>query len=212
MGRPRADANDTATPERLIEAATIEFAENGYAAARLEDIAARAGIRRPSLLYHFDTKEALYTAVVQRIFTQLAQALFGALSQRGSLGDRLARSAQRASQYFRDNPAVTRLIVRELLDRRGPVEQQFTIAVMVLDQVEREVRSQGLGSLPADFPVRAALMHICSDMTVRALAGSLGERLWGKTDHSGYLARAIFLQEPRAGRRRPAVRGSGSRK
>ncbi|MBC8069692.1 MAG: helix-turn-helix transcriptional regulator, partial [Deltaproteobacteria bacterium] len=56
MGRPPVSSVITATPERILEAARAEFAAVGFAQAKLADIAARAGITRPSLLYHFGTK------------------------------------------------------------------------------------------------------------------------------------------------------------
>jgi AcrR family transcriptional regulator len=50
--------------ERLIDAATDEFAAAGYAGARLDAIAARAGVTKGGLYFHFDGKEALFFAVL----------------------------------------------------------------------------------------------------------------------------------------------------
>ncbi len=75
MARPRKASLRVATPERLLGAAEREFALRGFAAARLEDIAERSGITRPSLLHHYASKEALYSAVVKRSFGDLGRAL-----------------------------------------------------------------------------------------------------------------------------------------
>src|SRR5437870_8624075 len=123
MGRPRASEIETATPERLIQAAIVEFAEVGYDGARLEDIAQRAGIRRSSLLYHYSSKEALYTAVVQRTFAQIGEAMLTALRQEGDFGQRLVRTAEAFASYLETHPSLARVIVRELLDRKGPVRE-----------------------------------------------------------------------------------------
>ena len=41
------------------------FAERGFAATRMEDVAAAAGIKKPSLYYYFDSKEELLTSLVE---------------------------------------------------------------------------------------------------------------------------------------------------
>ena len=60
-------ATDKPTPERILDAAEDLFAERGYAATSLGDVADRVGIRSPSLYNHFRNKEALYAAVVDRL-------------------------------------------------------------------------------------------------------------------------------------------------
>ena len=54
------------TPDRILDAAEDLFAENGYSATSLADVADRVGIRSPSLYNHFKNKEALYQAVLER--------------------------------------------------------------------------------------------------------------------------------------------------
>src|SRR3954469_3309624 len=51
---------------RILEAARGEFARHGFPAARLQDIAERAGLTHPTLLYHFGSKERLYAAVIEQ--------------------------------------------------------------------------------------------------------------------------------------------------
>ncbi|MGH7287017.1 MAG: TetR family transcriptional regulator, partial [Myxococcota bacterium] len=48
------------TRAAILAAAEAVFAERGFAAARLEDVAARVGIRRASIVYHFRDKRELY--------------------------------------------------------------------------------------------------------------------------------------------------------
>jgi AcrR family transcriptional regulator len=56
-----------ATAERILDAAEDLFAERGYAATSLGDVADAVGIRSPSLYNHFKNKEALYGAVLNRL-------------------------------------------------------------------------------------------------------------------------------------------------
>jgi len=61
---PRKRRKD-ARPSELSAAALSLFVEKGFAATRLEDIAARAGVSKGTLYLYFDGKEALFKAVIQ---------------------------------------------------------------------------------------------------------------------------------------------------
>lgn len=54
-----------ARPAELTAAALDLFVERGYAATRLDDVAARAGVSKGTLYLYFDSKEALFKAVVR---------------------------------------------------------------------------------------------------------------------------------------------------
>jgi len=61
---PRWRRRKNARPGEIVAAALQVFAEKGYAAARLDDIAARAGVSKGALYLYFETKAALFRAVV----------------------------------------------------------------------------------------------------------------------------------------------------
>jgi len=63
-GSPRWRRRKDARPAEIIAAALAVFSEKGFAAARLDDIAARAGISKGALYLYFETKEDLFQAVV----------------------------------------------------------------------------------------------------------------------------------------------------
>ncbi len=52
--------------ETIIRAAAKEFAKHGYAGARLDDIAAAAQVTKPIVYRHFDSKQALYLALLRK--------------------------------------------------------------------------------------------------------------------------------------------------
>ncbi len=62
---PRWERRKQARPSELTAAALSLFVERGFAATRLEDIAARAGVSKGTLYLYFDGKEALFKAVVR---------------------------------------------------------------------------------------------------------------------------------------------------
>ena len=63
------------TADRILDAAEDLFAQRGYSATSLGDVADRVGIRSPSLYNHFRNKEALYTAVLERLLEDFLRPL-----------------------------------------------------------------------------------------------------------------------------------------
>jgi TetR/AcrR family transcriptional regulator len=63
------------TAERILDAAEELFAERGYAGTSLRDVATAVGIRIPSLYNHFESKEAIYGAVLERDLRPVLRAL-----------------------------------------------------------------------------------------------------------------------------------------
>ncbi|HEY9714773.1 MAG TPA: TetR/AcrR family transcriptional regulator [Chroococcales cyanobacterium] len=57
------------TRKSILDAAEEEFATQGLAGARTESIAERSGASKAMIHYHFDTKEKLYKAVIERAMT-----------------------------------------------------------------------------------------------------------------------------------------------
>jgi len=198
MGRPLASAHDVATPERVLVAAELAFAAVGYAAAKLADIATRAGIQRPSLLYHFGSKEALYAQTIERSFARLRDTLVASMTAHGDFVTRLERTVAHYVEFLDAEPQLARLVLRELLDGHGPGRQILLRQVVpLLDVLECFVREHGAGVVRPDVPVRAAVLQVGSDALLRAAAGpSLRRPLWGASDHSKTLARLLLLRDP----------------
>ena len=65
-------ASAPSTADRILDAAEDLFAEKGYSATSLGDVADRVGIRSPSLYNHFRNKEALYQAVLERLLAEFS--------------------------------------------------------------------------------------------------------------------------------------------
>ena len=192
------------TAERILAAAEEAFAAAGYGPARLADIAARAGIRRPSLLYHFASKELLYRAVVERAFDQLGAALSRSMGEGGDFEARLDAVIVSFAAFLDERPNLAPIVVRELIDRvssddaarsgGGPGRAILLERVVpLLDAVEAFISTRGRELLRPGLPVRAALVQVAGDLLLRSAAGSLRTPLWGPGDHARTLGRILLL-------------------
>ena len=61
------DAMENTTKEKILDAALVSFAENGYKGANLRDLAAGMGLSKSALYKHYESKEDIWNAVLDRM-------------------------------------------------------------------------------------------------------------------------------------------------
>lgn len=133
----------------LIEQAAAElFAQHGFAATRLEDVAARAGITKQLLYRHFPDKTALYLALLERHRADLP-TFTAAMPDSGTLDERLRAVIEAWLDYVQAHTHAWRMLFRD--SGGGPEVQAVRAAVhaqarVVLVDALRELSS---GTLPA---------------------------------------------------------------
>jgi TetR/AcrR family transcriptional regulator len=114
------------TADRILDAAEDLFAEKGYSATSLGDVADRVGIRSPSLYNHFKNKEALYEAVLERLLADFSAPL-AELDSGPVTSERIFRWLETIVRQHHANPNLARLLqhaalsggphTNELIDR-----------------------------------------------------------------------------------------------
>ena len=97
--KPRWRRRKNARPEEIITAALDMFADRGFAATKLEDVARRAGVTKGTIYLYFENKDALFKALVrQTIVPVIAQGEALAQSFTGSARDLFERLVR---EYWR---------------------------------------------------------------------------------------------------------------
>jgi AcrR family transcriptional regulator len=123
------------TKETILAVARRRFAEHGYAGTSLTEIAAEVGIRRPSLLHHFPSKDALYRAMLLESFVEWMALVDQAVEGPREGWPQVERVLRAAFTFFEENPEFVRLIRWEALDG-GPILRD-ELAVLLRPLFER---------------------------------------------------------------------------
>ena len=107
MTRPKKSSaprlNAAARRTQLIEIARGVFAQHGYEATSVEEIAARAKVSKPIVYEHFGGKEGLYAVLVDREMEHVVKRISDAISS-GTPRQRVERAALAFLSYVRDQP------------------------------------------------------------------------------------------------------------
>lgn len=145
---------------KLLSAAADEFAEKGIAGARVDSIAARAGVNKQLVYYYFGSKDGLYRALLQ---LRLARPKAVPTDERPTIGERMAAAAR---QHL-DDPAYIRLLMWEALDAGpdGDVAEEEARAASYAALVDRVAEAQAEGEIPADLdPAQVVLSRMAQVM------------------------------------------------
>jgi AcrR family transcriptional regulator len=129
-----ASEGKSATPGQILEVATRLFAERGFDGASLQDIADAVGLRKPSLLYHFDSKDTLRRAVLESLLSRWNDVLPRLLLAASSGQDQFSALLDETIDFFAADPQRARLLLREALDR--PAEFRSLLATYVRPWVD----------------------------------------------------------------------------
>jgi AcrR family transcriptional regulator len=193
-GSARAERR-THTRAAILESAARVFAARGYEGATLREIAARCGVGQPLLVYHFESKEGLWRASVERLFSRLIEAV-----REGSSWAEAAESREVVRAVLRSfievvaaEPAWLQILLREAAEP-GPrldwlVEhhsrQTYEAGVGFLDSAKR------LGLLP-DLPTDHLLYVLVGALTfVVAIAPEVRRVTGARVDSGGFLDRHV---------------------
>lgn len=105
------------TRARILLIAEAEFAAEGYAGAHLQKIAEQVGVRKTALYYYFDSKAALYAAVLESILEDLDRAVATALETNETPERQLEELVTRFNEMLAEKPACARILLRVFVDR-----------------------------------------------------------------------------------------------
>lgn len=115
-GKPGSRGEPEKTRAAILNAALEEFAHEGVAGARTDEIARNAGVNKALLYYYFKDKEGLYAAVLERIFGGLSARVEEVLDREDlSPREKLLLYAETHFDYMSSSPLFPRVVQREFM-------------------------------------------------------------------------------------------------
>jgi AcrR family transcriptional regulator len=129
--------------EQTLEVARVLFAERGFAAVTMDDIAGEVGVTKPLLYNYFGNKERLYIACMERsgdaLFATIGEAVVGT----GNPGDALNAGLRAFFDFLDADRAAWAVLFDETLPQSGEVAERVAVyRGRILDQVAASLLAQ----------------------------------------------------------------------
>jgi len=192
---------------KILDEATRLFAARGFEGTSVQAIAEAVGVRKPSLLYHFKSKEELRQAVLDQLLTRWNEVL-PELLMAAAEGDRFDGVLDAMADFFLEDPDRARLLVRETLDRPEDVRERLgryvrpwvAVALSQLNEAQRDGHVWAKADLPA-YVVHLVQLVVGSiavmDTLVALLPEDAGDRRERLRAELQRMARAGLFVPPR---------------
>src|SRR5438094_726890 len=118
------------SPERILAAAALEFAERGFGGARVDRIARRARVNKAMLYYHFRSKQELYRALLRRHFTRAAERLQAIAAGAGPPAEKLDRVVAGIAALIGEQEFFPAIMLREVAEGGAHLDRDTLMALV----------------------------------------------------------------------------------
>jgi len=119
MGRPA-----RVSPDRILAVAALEFAERGFAGARVDRIARRAKVNKAMLYYHFKSKQHLYHALLRRMFSLAAARLQTVAASNAPPADKVDRALAGIAAFIEEHAFFPAIMMREIAEGGAHLDRE----------------------------------------------------------------------------------------
>lgn len=177
------------TRDRIVAVAEELIARHGIEGMQVKEIAARVGIRPPSVFAHFAGKDDIVSAVVERMLRRI-EALFDAPAE-GTPEEELRARTRRLVLFLIDNPADARIVLREWAQAGAPDVERYNLTSRLLDKIYGRVTA-----VLRRGEVEGQFRRLRAERFVAQLLGAiLGQLAWMGWDVSGHPRPLVSRQQ-----------------
>lgn len=163
------------TLETIINAATIVFAETGFAGARMDQIAERAGVNKATIYYNIGNKETLYSQVLLSTFGNTIIQVEKTLEETSSAEQKLRIFIRNIARTIDENPPLPNILMWEhasggqnFPDEVGAeIARMIRILISILEEGEIEGSFKKVTPLLIQFMIMSTLMFYKTSAPIR---------------------------------------------
>src|SRR4051812_30151360 len=196
----RRAARREATKAEILDAAWTLVREHGLGALSLRDLAARVGMRAPSLYQYFDSKHAIYDAMFGQA-SRDALAVAGPEITATDTHTVLREAARRVFEFATSDPARAQLLFQRTIPGFEPSPESFAPAVEMLERLRALLESQGITDPDAVDLWTALLSGLINQQIANDPGGARWARLVDRTVDM-FIADVVAAPSPRVKEKR----------
>ena len=180
------------TSERIIQVARELFAQKGYSAVSMDEIAKRVGIKKASLYYHFKSKDEIYRTIIQKAIDEVLKILEVSFS-----GENIVEEAKNFSvkihEFIFENKDYVKIMAREIIDGNiSPKEiSQKYIPIVLKFGVKILEEGQKKGIFRRDVDPNHLAFTIAGAILIYFLMEKVSEAMFGKLSKKKVRERAV---------------------
>ena len=150
------------SPDRILAAAALEFAERGFGSARVDRIARRARVNKAMIYYHFKSKRALYCALLRQMFTLVANRLHQIASSDRPSADKIDEAIALFAEMIQQHAALPAVMLREVAERGAHLDAETLTALTRLPRLVAAIVQEGVARARSGRSIRSSRTSRCS--------------------------------------------------
>ena len=125
---------------QILDAAVRTFAQKGYHASRVSDIAEQAGVAYGLVYHYFESKEAVLEAIFRDTWGVMLEAIHHVEETEDSPREQLRKTAAIVLRTWRHNPDLVRVLVREVTRSGEQMQREVGEIALAFEALQRIVR------------------------------------------------------------------------
>ncbi len=134
------------SPDVILAAAALEFAERGFAGARVDRIAHRARVNKAMLYYHFTSKQTLYRTLLRQMFTLAAARLQAIASLDRPSAEKVDLAISGMAAFIQEHAFFPAIMLREVAERGAHLDRETLKALAAVPAAVAGIVQEGVVS------------------------------------------------------------------